>query len=189
MRYRRALLRICICSGLLVAGHATRGQCNEGNIGWLSRMLKIKHTFSQPASITYTTKPSSVYEIPFFLVVYASFVKAEGGPYFYVWMDHQRSKVPTDIKQGDPLTFHLAGGAVVSTASLADYPGIKGQSLGFYPMTATDLATLSTATVDSIAVNMHPPPGASAEAERVMLRLSDRNKRRISEWAACVMNP
>lgn len=163
-----------------------QGQCAEGTIGWLSRMLKIKHSFSRPANITYTTKPSSIYEIPFFLVVYASFVKADGEPYFYVWMDHQRWQAPTDIREGDPLTFHLAGGATVSSSSLADYPGIKGQSLGFYRLTAGDLGMLSTTATDSIAVNTHPPPGSSAAATKVMLRLSDRNKKRIMEWAGCL---
>ncbi|MEO8066460.1 MAG: hypothetical protein ABI599_02080 [Flavobacteriales bacterium] len=84
----RHLFLLLLFNGLAL--HAL-GQCQPGNIGWLSKMLRIKHQFARPAQITYTTKPSSVYEIPFFLVVYSSFVKASGQGYFYLWMDHQKA--------------------------------------------------------------------------------------------------
>ena len=186
MNCRRIPIALLLLVGFLSAQTVVKGQCDVGNIGWLSKMLRIKHTFSQPANITFTTKPSSVYEIPFFLVVYASFVKADGKPYFYVWLDHQRYEAPTDINQGDALRFYLTNGSTVSTSSLTNYPGIKGQSLGFYPLTGDDLTALSTTAVDSIAVTTHPKAASKAPTAEVMLRFSERNKRRIMDWSACL---
>lgn len=162
------------------------GQCNPGNIGWLSKMLRIKHQFARPANITYTTKPSSVYEIPFHLVVYSSLVKAGGQPYFYLWMEHLRYDVPLDIKEGAPLVFHLSNGTTLSTASLSHYPGIKGQSLAFYPLDDAALAGLTSTEVDSITVTAQPQ--GTAQEKVIVLRFSERNKNRIKEWSGCLKN-
>ncbi|MFZ1687131.1 MAG: hypothetical protein WAU70_06905 [Flavobacteriales bacterium] len=175
---------------LLAVLHApalqANGQCNPGNIGWLSKMLRIKHQFTRPANITYTTKPSSVYEIPFHLVVYSSLVKAGGQPYFYLWMEHQQFEVPLDIKEGAPLVFHLSNGSTLSAASLALYPGIKGQSLAFYPLDDTTLTGLASTEVDSITVTARPQ--GSAQEKVIVLRFSERNKNRIKEWSGCLKN-
>lgn len=111
-----------------------RAQCNPGPIGWLSKLLRVRHTIEQPTAITYTTKPSLVYEIPFFMVVYCAFVEAGGKPYLYLWVQQNRMKEPRDMKTGDALVIHLANGATLSAACLTDYPGLKDQSIAFYPL-------------------------------------------------------
>jgi hypothetical protein len=180
--FRRLLLVVMLAPASGQAG----AQCDPGPIGWLSKLLRVRHTIDQPTAITYTTKPSLVYEIPFFMVVYCAFVEAGGKPYLYLWVQQNRMKEPRDMKTGDALVFHLANGATLGTACLADYAGLKDQSIAFYPLEAEALATLSAVVVDSIHVTSHPrDPQVQSQ---FMLRFGDRNKRRIQEWAVCLSN-
>ncbi|MBK9148303.1 MAG: hypothetical protein IPM12_10880 [Flavobacteriales bacterium] len=179
-------LQLLLAFLLAFSFEQTRAQCNPGPIGWLSKLLRVRHTIEQPTAITYTTKPSLVYEIPFFMVVYCAFVEADGKPYLYLWVQQNRMKEPRDMKTGDALVIHLANGATLGAACLSDFPGLKDQSIAFYPLEAEALATLSTVVVDSIHVSSHPrDPRVQSQ---FMLRFGDRNKRRIQEWAACLSN-
>ncbi len=179
-----ASLRIFVAFLFVFAFEQSHAQCAPGPISWLSKLLRIRHTIEQPTAITYTTKPSLVYEIPFFMVVYCAFVEAGDKPYLYLWVQQQRMKEPRDMMTGDALVFHMNDGSTRNAACLADYPGLKDQSIAFYPLDAATLATLGTLAVDSIHVSTHPrDPQVQSQ---FMLRFSDRNKRRMQEWATCL---
>ncbi|MBK9524357.1 MAG: hypothetical protein IPO39_06285 [Bacteroidetes bacterium] len=53
-------------------------QCtgNPKHIEWLHKMLRIQFPITNPSNITFTTKPTSIYEAPFAFIAFVSFVKA-----------------------------------------------------------------------------------------------------------------
>lgn len=181
-------LILCFCSN-------SYAQC-EGNpkhIGWLSKMLRIQFTILEPSGITYTSKPSSIYEVPFGFIAFASFVKADNRPYFYVWTSKDHFKESTDFKKGDQIIFYLSNGNKIESTCLSDYNGIKGQTISFYELQKSDLDQLSKIALDSIYMQSHLRLTEKSDPEKVedkpiiLRKFSKNNIENMQEWAACLL--
>lgn len=169
-------------------------QCkyDQGAITWLSEMFGI----TEPSNITFATKPSSIYEMPvpngYGFKASASFVKASKYPYFFLWTNKSRLGRLLDIKKGDNITFYLSGGSKIESACYSDYPGIKGQTISYYPLQKDNLVDLATISVDSILVQCHLQQAkkskvSKAEDELLVLKsFSKRNVNLIKKWAQCL---
>ena len=169
-------------------------QCkyDQFSINLLSEMFGI----NEPTNIAFATKPSSIYEIPvpngYGFKASASFVKAGKYPYFFLWTNKSRLGGLLDFKKGDNITFYLSGGSKIESACYSDYPGIKGQTISYYPLQKDNLVDLATISVDSILLQCHLQQAkkskvSKAEDELLVLKsFFKRNVNLIKKWAQCL---
>lgn len=154
--------------------------------------MKHHFDFAQPQNITFTTRPSSIYEIMLTYYGYCAFVKADGVPYFYLWTSNKKHKehASHDNLKDDPIYFYLKGNKVIESKCLIDYPGIEEQAISFYPLQASDLELLAISEIDSIKVTCHPQNAAknmkNKKPETNTLRFSARISGKIQGWATCL---
>lgn len=169
-------------------------QCdgNPKHIQWLHKMLRIEFPKTTPDRISFTTKPTSIYEAPFAFIAFVSFVKAGNEPYFYLWTSKDHFKESTDFKKGDKIVFHLSNGNKIESECLDDYPGIKGQTISFYKLQLKDLEDLSSTSLDSINIQSHlrltekSDPSKNEDKPIVLRKFSKKNVDLMKEWAACL---
>lgn len=169
-------------------------QCtgNPKHIEWLHKMLRIQFPITNPSNITFTTKPTSIYEAPFAFIAFVSFVKAGNEPYFYLWTSKDHFKESTDFKKGDKIIFYLANGSSIESTCEDDYSGIKGQTISFYKLQKSNLEDLSRTSVDSIFVQSHLRLTEKSDPEKiedkpiVLRKFSKKNIELMKEWAVCL---
>lgn len=146
----------------------------------------------KPHNITFCTRLGSIYEIPFAFIVECSFVMAGKEPYFYIYTGKNYGGEQIDFNKNDTIRFYLVNGSILQYCCEDDYPGRKDQSISFYKLDKSGLEQLEKVAVDSIVANAHrhltpkSDPSISPDHSIVVRKLSDRNIRRIKEWAKCL---
>lgn len=146
----------------------------------------------KPHDITFCTKLGNIYEIPFAFIVQCSFVLAGKEPYFYFYSGKSYRGEELDFYKNDTIRFYLSNGSILQYYCEDDYPGRKDQTISFYKLDKTGLDQLAKVAVDSIVTNAHlhltskSEPGKETKHPIVVRKLSDRNIKRIKEWAECL---